>query len=429
MKKNYIVLILTLFTILGITKVNGQENNTEWTRGWTNFQPNLERYREAEIQISSIITEDLVLTNNKTYFMTGNVYVIGSATLTIAPGTVIRCDSKNPASLIVSKNAKLIAEGDQYNPIIFTSNKPSKSRKSGDWGGIVILGNGKLNSPAGVAVVEGNFSPQYSLYGGDIADEETAILKYVRIEFPGHKINESKELNGLTLCGIGSKTIIENVMVSYSADDSFEWFGGEGAFKNLVSFKSKDDDFDVTNGFKGSLTDILSVRHPYISDISGSYAIEVDGYTSEVSYASNNNLSYIEVKNATLINLASEENIPFIKAAISAKKLARISIESSTISGYAHVVELDKTYLNIDEVTHKLKFKNNLFNISNLGIQANKLNISNTNSIFSTNIFTAEFKSPESLFRDPLNTTTPSFALKSTEIKNKKSITLNNINE
>lgn len=403
---------------MNATLVYSQQDASIWMHGWTNFQPNLERYYEADIQIPSVITENLTLTSNKVYLMSGNVYVVNGATLTIEPGTTIRCDHKNPASLLVTKGSKLIAEGTKFQPIIFTSNKPSKSRQTGDWGGIVILGNGKLNTGSGVAKVEGNFSPQYSIYGGEIPEEETAILKYVRIEYPGRKINESKELNGLTLCGIGSKTILENIMVSYSADDAFEWFGGQGDYSNLISFKSKDDDFDITSGFQGSLTNILSVRHPYISDVSGSYAIEIDGYASENFQPSDDQLSALKISYATFINLANQESIPFIKAAISAKSRAKVAVEYSSISGFAHVIKLDRSYVDSSDIVNKISFQNNLFNVSDQGLNYRKNTIYHPNGFFSSNAFTKEFNNPEDLYMAPLDDTRPSFALKSTEMKN-----------
>ncbi|QQY81891.1 hypothetical protein JJL45_13325 [Tamlana sp. s12] len=417
MKKNYTLLCLYFFSI-SITCLHAQTDTSRWMHGWTNFQPNLERYFEADTKIPAMITEDFTLTKNKVYLMSGNVYVVNGATLIIEPGTTIRCDHTNPASLLVAKGAKLIAEGSKFEPIIFTSNKPAKSRQTGDWGGIVILGNGKLNTGSGIAKVEGNFAPQYALYGGDNPEEETAIIKYVRIEYPGRKINEAKELNGLTLCGIGSKTILENIMISYSADDAFEWFGGQGDFSNLISYKSKDDDFDITNGFQGSLTHILAVRHPYISDVSGSYAIEIDGYTSENFQPMDEHLSSLKVSYATIINLANLESTPFIKAAISAKSHAYVSVEYSSISGFAHVIKLDQSYVDSSDIVNKISLENNLFNISDQGLNYRKNTIYHPNGFFASNVFTKGFSNPEDLYIAPLDDARPSFVLKSTEMKN-----------
>ena len=54
------------------------------------------------------------------------------------------------------------------------------------------------------------------------------VLQYVRIEFPGIPLTATanSEINGLTLYAVGSGTTIDHIQVSYSGDDSYEWFGG-----------------------------------------------------------------------------------------------------------------------------------------------------------------------------------------------------------
>jgi hypothetical protein len=43
-------------------------------------------------------------------------------------------------------------------------------------------------------------------------------LRYVRIEFAGIALQPDKEINGLTLCAVGSGTTIDHVQVSYSGE-------------------------------------------------------------------------------------------------------------------------------------------------------------------------------------------------------------------
>jgi len=412
MKKHLTIIFMFIINI-NFAQINFEKNeSSKWINGWTNFIPNLTRYQEPDAIIPNTISENLTLTNDQVYLLSGNVYVTNNAELKIEPGTLIRCDYKKPGSLFITKKAKLIAVGSRMQPIIFTSSKPTKTRKSGDWGGIVILGNGKLNTLSGMSVAEGNFIPDLSLYGGDNTEEESSILKYVRIEFPGRKINQSKEINGLTLCGIGSKTIIENVMVSYSSDDSFEWFGGQGQYKNLVSYKSKDDDFDFTDGFNGELINILSIRHPLISDISGSYAIEIDGYNSKLGSPAKETLSKLKVKDAMIVNLATIDNISFIKSAISAKNLAQISIESSCISGYADVIKIDDSFKNkMLPIKSFITLNNNRFNVSNNLVSMGNKQL-NSISLFQKNKFTKIFMNPKDIYVNPFNDEQPSFAMK-----------------
>ncbi len=418
MKKLLNFLIPLLFVSIPIwSQINYEQTPTKWMYGWTSFHPNLERYLNSEKTIPSIISADMTLSSDTVYMLSSNVYVTNDATLTIEPGTLIRCDHEHPASLVVTRGAKLIAEGNKNAPIIFTSSKAAKERSSGDWGGIVILGNGRINTASGVSAVEGNFIPKYSLYGGNNTTEESAILKYIRIEFPGHKINQSKELNGLTLCGIGSNTIIENVQISYSSDDSFEWFGGTGNFTNLISYKAKDDDFDIANGFIGSLTEIVSIRHPFISDTSGSYAIEIDGYNKEEGFSSEAALSTLRVKNAMIVNLADQESIHFIHPAISAKKLARLSMESSCISGFSNGIRLDNSFKKQSQVDRNIRFSNNVFNISEDGLKTKYPEAISNSKMFKKNKFTKYFKDAKDMYTNPTDEDQPSFALKKHQYK------------
>jgi hypothetical protein len=66
------------------------------------------------------------------------------------------------------------------------------------------------------------------------------------------------------------------VQVSYSGDDSFEWFGGTVNCKYLIAYKGWDDDFDTDNGYSGKLQFLLSIRDPKIADQSSSNSFESD---------------------------------------------------------------------------------------------------------------------------------------------------------
>jgi hypothetical protein len=150
----------------------------------------------------------------------GWVYVKSGATLTIEPGTVIRGSKANKGALIIEKGARIIAEGTASDPIIFTSNQDAGSRSYGDWGGVIVLGNATVNKVD--PVIEGGPT---STYGGSDDADNSGVLKYVRIEFPGIAFQPDKEINGLTMGGVGTGTEIDYVQVSFSGDDSYEWFG------------------------------------------------------------------------------------------------------------------------------------------------------------------------------------------------------------
>jgi hypothetical protein len=206
-----------------------------------------------------------------TYVLKGWVYVTANSTLTIEPGTVIRGDKATKAALIVEPGGKLIAEGTSAEPIVFTSNQPKGQRKPGDWGGVIICGRAVNNKAA--MIIEGG--PR-TTHGGNNDADNSGIISYVRIEFAGFPFKPDQEINGLTLGSVGSGTRIDHVQVSYTNDDSFEFFGGSVNAKYLVAYHGWDDDFDTDNGFSGKLQFLLGIRNPRIADTSVSNGFESD---------------------------------------------------------------------------------------------------------------------------------------------------------
>lgn len=416
MKLNTIpVFLFCSLCFISFSQTEISDTQMQWTKGWTSFSPNHKEYPEAEEVLPNIINSDVHLNNEVTYQISGNVYVVDNATLTIQEGTIIRCDTENTASLVITKGSKLIARGTKGFPIVFTSNKPQKTRKAGDWGGIVIAGSGKINSPASSKVIEGNFLPQYSSYGGTQENELTTILSYVRIEYAGKKINQSKELNGLSLYALGDNSIINNIMISYSADDSFECYGGSAKMHNLISYKAKDDDYDFTLGYQGELNNILAIRHPYISDISGSYAIEGDGYEKKEGYTTEESLSNVYIKNATLINLSNQSNYQHTTSAISAKNLTRLHLIDSRISGFANVVKFDKTYQSYSDLQKSFILENSVFNVHDTTVLTQSESNINTGQLLKYNMYTNNFRNADDVFTDPFNEKNPKFTLKESE--------------
>ncbi|PWJ60214.1 hypothetical protein CLV98_101395 [Dyadobacter jejuensis] len=218
---------------------------------------------EAKV-VSGKITTNTTWTANNQYLLSGFVYVESGVTLTIEPGTVIKGDKPTKGSLIIQPGAKIMAEGTADAPIVFTSNQAKGQRAAGDWGGLIILGKAPVNKPN--AVVEGE---NVSTFGGTDAADNSGSLKYVRIEFAGIAFETDKEINGLTFGGVGSGTTIDYVQVSYSGDDSFEWFGGTVNAKHLIAYRGLDDDFDTDNGYNGMVQYGLILRDPAVADQAG----------------------------------------------------------------------------------------------------------------------------------------------------------------
>ncbi len=206
-----------------------------------------------------------------TYTLKGWVYLKNGAELTIEPGTIIKGDKETMAALIAEPGSKLYAQGTATEPIVFTSAQAAGSRKPGDWGGVIICGNAKNNQ--GTMQIEGGPRTQH---GGSNDADNSGILSYVRIEFAGYPFQKDKEINGLTFGSVGSGTQVDHVLVSYSNDDSYEWFGGSVNCKYLVAYKGWDDDFDTDNGFSGNVQYGLALRDSKIADTSQSNGFESD---------------------------------------------------------------------------------------------------------------------------------------------------------
>jgi hypothetical protein len=211
----------------------------------------------ASTVLEGTIDKSRTLTKGK-YTLKGYVYVNNGATLTIEAGSVIVSDVTEKGALIVERGSKLIADGKADQPIIFTSGKAAGSRAQGDWGGIILLGKAPTNRPTSPApIIEGGVNRPY---GGTDANDNSGILRYVRIEFSGIAAEPGSEINGLTCGGVGAGTILENIQVSYGADDAYEFFGGTVNAKNLVAFATFDDDYDFDFGFTGKIQYAVSLR-------------------------------------------------------------------------------------------------------------------------------------------------------------------------
>lgn len=225
------------------------------------------------------LTGDLTtqtLDASKKYVLKGTVFVRSGQVLTIPAGTIIFGDKATKGTLVVDKGGRIEAIGTVDKPIVFTSKLGVNERDKGDWGGLILLGNANVNqsSPS----IEGvNPAVSYGTKNSTANDTESSgTLKYVRIEFAGIALSPNNEVNGLTMGGVGSGTVIENVQVSYNGDDSFEWFGGTVNARNLVSYAAWDDDFDTDFGYTGKVQFGLAIRDPFSADQSGSNAFESD---------------------------------------------------------------------------------------------------------------------------------------------------------
>lgn len=386
---------LTILSILSSFYLQAQQpkgiiGDTNWMSNWTNFKPANTEYNEATDILVGTISKDTKLLKRNTYQLVGVVYVTNNAVLTIEPGTVIRGDDKTTGTLVITNGAKIMAEGLETDPIIFTSNKEISERRPGDWGGIVLLGKAPINTIGGIHILPFDFEPMLNHYGGQDPEDNSGILKYVRIEYSGRKLSALKELNGLSLAGVGRKTVLSNIQISYSNDDSFECYGGELNMNNLISYRTTDDDFDFTQGVQCNLSNSIAIRHPFSSDVSGSRCFEVDSYDKIGNTDMTKKLTSIKANNITLVNL-EENNQGLVREALHVKENTFFELNNSVISGFSPFALLEGNIGNQEDNLVKIKLKNLVINNCNGSITSeSSSNNEGINTYFSNPVFAIE---------------------------------------
>jgi hypothetical protein len=189
------------------------------------------------------------------------------------------------SSLFILRCAKINAVGTAANPIVFTSSRAAGQRQPGDWGGLILIGNAKINRSGtvnvegtgtdGATVVSGkNYTVSYS--GGSADDDNSGTLSYVRVEFAGYAPQVDQELNSFTFAAVGSGTRISYLQTMAGLDDSYEFFGGGLVGDHLVSYESGDDHFDMSEGFKGKLQFLIALQTTQITPRTGSGSLATD---------------------------------------------------------------------------------------------------------------------------------------------------------
>ena len=233
-------------------------------------------------------TGNVTWSSKNTYILEGLVFVNDGQVLTIEPGTVIRGrtgQGELASALIVTRGGKINAQGTPEAPIIFTCEGDDLEgsipiEAKGLWGGIIILGNAPLNASGGEAAIEGiAISEPRGIYGGEDALDDSGILEYVSIRHGGTNIGLENEINGLTLGGVGSNTIIHHIEVISNADDGVEIFGGTVNIKYVIAAFCGDDAFDLDMGYRGKGQFWLAIQN----NESGNEIIEIDGSTGHLT--------------------------------------------------------------------------------------------------------------------------------------------------
>ncbi len=234
--------------------------------------------KSAEGVLQGDITCNRTLTSDTAYIIRGYVKVKNGATITIPAGTTLKGDAAVAgSSLWILRGSQINASGTAIAPIVFTSSKAAGTRAPGDWGGIIIVGNGIINR-AGTILTEGPAGTNEQYSGGTDNTDNSGTLRYVRIEFAGYDVSggAGQELNSLSMYAVGSGTTLEYVESLAGLDDSFEWWGGAVDARYLVSYESGDDHFDWTEGFRGRVQFLIGFQSTRLAPAPGRGTISTD---------------------------------------------------------------------------------------------------------------------------------------------------------
>lgn len=303
------------------------------------------------------------------YQLGGRIAVEDGATLTIQPGTIIKGEAgtgANATALLIARGGKLIAEGTASMPIIFTSVADEISQEdiasgnfaspnldpdvNGLWGGVIVLGKATIsasNTAGDVSSVQIEGIPtsdQNGLYGGVENWDNSGVIKYVSIRHGGANIGSGNEINGLTLGGVGSTTVIDHVEVVANQDDGIECFGGTVNLTNVVSWNVGDDGFDTDQSWAGTLDNFVIINP-------AGHMFELDG--PEGTYAAghiikNGNVyvgggqDLINVDNNSIVDLV---DIYFTDIQ-GANQINRVTAPAVTFTGIVLDVDSLATYVN-----------------------------------------------------------------------------------
>jgi len=258
--------------------------------------------------LSGEVTEDLKLVAGNYYKLDGKVAIgkdMGadgtkaggvSTKLTIEPGVTIFGESGNDY-LVVMRGSDIHAVGTSSAPIVMTGRQDILGETDivntrGLWGGLVILGQAPINkcafinagtaTTAGTRIdpcekeVEGSAG---DTMGGEISNDSSGTLKYVRVQYAGYEVFPGNELNGITFGGVGNGTVVDFIQVHNNQDDCVEFFGGTVDVKHLICTGAGDDNLDIDWGYQGRMQYVLIQQSNGVGD----HVVESDNTNSDAA--------------------------------------------------------------------------------------------------------------------------------------------------
>ncbi len=233
-----------------------------------------------------------------------------NVTLNIDPGVILYART-GQSWLAVNRGNKINAVGTASAPIVFTSQDNvaglNTDSSIGQWGGVVLLGRGKVTDcvlgsvAAGTCERDTEGAVNKAYFGGNDDSYNAGRMSYVQVRYSGFVLSADKELQSLTGEAIGTGTQIDHFQSHNSSDDGSEWFGGAPKVKNYIATGADDDSLDVDAGARMSVQYALLLQRPGEGDA----LMEIDSNGNETDTPRTN----LKVVNFTAIQpIASNQN-------------------------------------------------------------------------------------------------------------------------
>jgi hypothetical protein len=326
----------------------------------------------GNIVVTQNITTNTTWTNDRPYQLGGRIVVTAGATLTIEPGTIIKGEAgtgANATALIIARGGKIMADGRADAPIIFTSVADEISPEdvaagdftspnldptvNGLWGGVIVLGHAPIsasNDQGDISQVQIEGIPTSDangLYGGNDPADNSGVLRYISIRHGGANIGSGNEINGLTLGGVGSGTVIEHIEVVSNQDDGIEWFGGSVDVNHVVIWNVGDDAIDTDQSWSGTLNNFVIVTpQGHCFELDGPEGSAVAGHTLRngsiiASGADGVAMDLINTDDNSVVNL---ENLYFTEVT-EGQKINRVSHTVGAVSFTGILLNVDAAVL------------------------------------------------------------------------------------
>ncbi|MFD2908545.1 hypothetical protein ACFSX9_07325 [Flavobacterium ardleyense] len=423
--RNFRFLIIVMFSCsfafaqqdLGIVGPNN------WLYGWTSFKPLTNDYPQTTKILPNVISADFKLSAFETYSLIGEVYVTNNATLTIEAGTTIRASADEYSTLIITKGSKLIAEGLPNNPIVFTSSRSAQERKPGDWGGIYILGSAPINIYGGVYKIESSIDPNLIIGGGTNPADNSGSIKNIRVEFAGKGKNRNGIYDALTFIGVGTGTVIEGIQSSFSNGNSFKFVGGNVKGTKLIAYRSKNSDFELTQGVSCDLSNGLIIRYAFFSASTSFRAVTIKQYENKDMTDMTKPPTNVLMTNFSMINESDGEAVTagLIKEAVLINDGCFFSLNKSIISGFETALLLSSNLELKPENINKIKLKKIFFNNceNNITSELGATESQDLESMYAAAIYGNVYYKAKAtdIFNDPNNDRTPDYRIKISGVK------------